>query len=1484
MSEERLICALTNGLEDSDFMSPMVLNDGKNVAMLHRGGVNVWQLESPEIETKISNKSGFSKMFLLEDQEHLMIEFEGGDFYLMEVDTFRIVKRFKLPRGTRMYRQLGDGDLLVVLRNRHYKEDWAQRQKRKLRQSMRHLGGLSKIRGLTNPLRSSKDHLKSEFGNILRRNLVIGKQDTVVPQRSQNRVLGDSDLPEDLPDDENKKSNVFQVDPDEILMDIEDDDDVEMGMYKINNASNQVDKLTAGNTLTPDSNFVESETQNDAVKNRRRNREYLNIQVGGTVEQEEIRPELFKYRLVRLVLDDYMRKGSKNKGLYTIFQTDHEIVNMDSKLATQVDMGEKSTKNRINKMASRVKSNRSKGVVQNHVVLVALKSNQVYKVRYETDYLSRVKTNSVYLNRLFQNLSNFKSEAAHTVTKSGNSSKANNQNFKKGPYSDEKQILSPNSKPRDSETNPRDISEDTAAKDLTMKEGEIHFSRTKFESNEMNNLSRKSETFFKSEFRRRSKFIRKKTLKTLRNEINGIKYIEDDDLALASILSESKKDGRRILILMTQRGDNPYCEIRVHIDDSVMEDIKDLFRMDIIKQPKKTAIRRRYQLYMYSTRVIATFDYTMWSNTLSFKKLFKKEAASQVAVRCSPERRLFMVPINASIRIWDSSLTHLLFIFETEREVDETILLEDAGLLLAYDKLYYYELDLNEFRLRRKIRVSEPGPTGGFRLLVDFTLLPASTEFSATFHSKNEHTLASIPFSEELNLRVFPFHDLSQSFLKKGYRRYVLAFAKFYFNRLEQQERKDFVYGPLNPLFFAIYHNDSNLLEDLLDTFFYPKRINGYVSPLEYSFAVNYRTTIKVLCDNLIRRSDYVHFSRSDFKNLLRSDILTCHRLLATIPTEPEVNILPRLIYMKSNVKTIFHDYQSSLMVHLKEQDLKYFKEDEVVRPKYKGKPESRAKVKDKSVERTEGASRTSSHGSLLQIINSNVELTSQRILDEKEQEIDETTRRYVMGTEQSKIFKSEVTLRTVPFKYNFNIGTEDSAAFVFNYSKSNSQDFVLSDWAEIIKWKWNRLKIPLISLMVIFYAYFLGFAFSTAIYPKHEGLRLFAVAFNVILILIEILQMLTFIFFDPRSYFLDMENLWDWIIYICTLIYLTALKSQWSTRGAQIFLLCILIPLFFRGFLYLRILSTFTALVGMIQIIMTRLISFFLLLIYTYIGVAFMLFKVGKRCTDPVKCLSDDQVFQMVYYWIFLGSVESDDFETPYTAFPIIFGSLFTSIILLNILIAFLSNEFSRLEEHQRVQELRERAALIMNFEVLVMFFKYRLTRKIQLRRSFEREKYLRMLRPLMDSSQILNTTQKRAAKRLKDYMRQEKFLYIFRKVDLEKDFAEENLYFRVKHLEKMNQELSGLVIKRSRSQEEQIERVLELVQGNSKTQDKTVDDLKRLIGKNTTQLKDNTETLIIDIASQKKKIEYFMRTLKDLEQHLSTNSGAVQDLLNKS
>jgi hypothetical protein len=89
---------------------------------------------------------------------------------------------------------------------------------------------------------------------------------------------------------------------------------------------------------------------------------------------------------------------------------------------------------------------------------------------------------------------------------------------------------------------------------------------------------------------------------------------------------------------------------------------------------------------------------------------------------------------------------------------------------------------------------------------------------------------------------------------------------------------------------------------------------------------------------------------------------------------------------------------------------------------------------------------------------------------------------------------------------------------------------------------------------------------------------------------------------------------------------------------------------------------------------------------------------------------------FQDVYYWVLLGGIEGDAFDIKFSTIPIIYGSLVITIVLLNILIAYLSNLFSRLEDQQKINALKEKAFLILDFELMVRLFKYILPKTVSL------------------------------------------------------------------------------------------------------------------------------------------------------------------------
>jgi hypothetical protein len=82
---------------------------------------------------------------------------------------------------------------------------------------------------------------------------------------------------------------------------------------------------------------------------------------------------------------------------------------------------------------------------------------------------------------------------------------------------------------------------------------------------------------------------------------------------------------------------------------------------------------------------------------------------------------------------------------------------------------------------------------------------------------------------------------------------------------------------------------------------------------------------------------------------------------------------------------------------------------------------------------------------------------------------------------------------------------------------------------------------------------------------------------------------------------------------------------------------------------------------------------------------------------------------FYEMYIWSILGGASSHHFDLyKNDDIIIIIGTIFITIILLNILIAYLSNVFSRLEMIQNINSIKEKSSLILDLEVILYFFKY--------------------------------------------------------------------------------------------------------------------------------------------------------------------------------
>ena len=264
------------------------------------------------------------------------------------------------------------------------------------------------------------------------------------------------------------------------------------------------------------------------------------------------------------------------------------------------------------------------------------------------------------------------------------------------------------------------------------------------------------------------------------------------------------------------------------------------------------------------------------------------------------------------------------------------------------------------------------------------------------------------------------------------------------------------------------------------------------------------------------------------------------------------------------------------------------------------------------------------------------------------------------------------------------------------------------------------------------------------------------------------------------HRYIFDMWNIIDWLFFIITLSYLLTIHKNLNSDADKVGGTLLMIVMYYRSFSYLRVLDAFTALVGIINIIFGELMVFVFLLFYFYFATALLLIKLDPESSVKMNMIN-------AYYWTLFGGIDDQAFTNfRFAALAVIFGTLIVSVVLLNVLIAFLSNLFSRLEAQQMVNDLKERAGLIMDLEVMVMFFRYKIFGTLKKREKMIETEFDFTKGPQNPHIELLKDT------RLKKYYSQENFLYVFKTMDFDQDKDDETLD---EHILKMVKDLGAKV-----------------------------------------------------------------------------------------
>lgn len=416
------------------------------------------------------------------------------------------------------------------------------------------------------------------------------------------------------------------------------------------------------------------------------------------------------------------------------------------------------------------------------------------------------------------------------------------------------------------------------------------------------------------------------------------------------------------------------------------------------------------------------FDQT--AQTLRIRRFFDMQISQPWLVCYSKSTNLFLVPANNTLEIWDQSLSVFVQKLQFKSEVLSVYLCTEnlAPRLLVYEQALYQEIDLQTFCILRQCALALPKsekPKHGYfykherqsGLVIPLNLGSISSNRAHKFplFRRGVSTIDFISCGECFDLFHFPFTSIEGCFSSHNYKKSIRMFAKHYFTTIKQFDNADPLYGPLNPLTLAVHQGDMALLEDLLARYCYPKAVMGYFSPLGFAFKLESFSAVHIIVEHLLDKNYSVNFSRKDFRYLLDSDLEDCHALLARVPLPINERSFPTFLRLNKNT----HLFQANSLIEV------------LVKIK---KKETRKAVQSKR----RGCTRL-----------------SEKLRPRKQVEVES--------------FK-------IPFEYCYTPGTFESLQLLEKIAHSQSSEFALSLWSEVVEAKWDRFYFSLLIKGVAFF------------------------------------------------------------------------------------------------------------------------------------------------------------------------------------------------------------------------------------------------------------------------------------------------------------------------------------------------------------------------------------------------------------------------------
>ena len=655
------------------------------------------------------------------------------------------------------------------------------------------------------------------------------------------------------------------------------------------------------------------------------------------------------------------------------------------------------------------------------------------------------------------------------------------------------------------------------------------------------------------------------------------------------------------------------------------------------------ACDHKMYIYVYGSQGLFVFLYVPKRGVQFLRKADIYVNQGTQIFGCNKEKVIFLASKN-NLEIWDKKVKVKIFYSSFCENIIKLQMGHSGSYIGVYDLNCFYKFDTCNLEVVGSRKCSSNCQKHSIQV-VDLGLFQNCASFSLPIYDKKTWRFSVFGSSVGLSFGEFSFYGLFNAFSDRHYTQFFEYFKDFYFEKADQKK-----WGQLNPVNLAIYHNDEKLLKSTLKKNDLPYNFKEDNSIIETAYNLGHFTLIQALCSVLNSKKKSQLISKKDFKKLLSNNLEEGHALLSK-----------QLVSFKcfDNYGLVFICSEFKIMLSNSLIDFLYLFNKE------------RTKLSERN----------------------------KKILSFFKKCESDTDQDSCQSEFLKQLNESHVEILTTPFEYDFSIGSKESLDFLSCYSTTSSSELILSDWKYLIQYKWLRLHWFNLFIACLYWAFMVTATLKIIFYKSDRNLIVVSTLFVCFFIAFELLQIVCFVSYKIRLYFLNLTNVLDILLFSLSLFYIhTPIKNRviHKLSGSVV-----LVGIYYRSFIFLSIFKPLNSLIGIINTIVVRILKFLFVLVYFYTATGLMFAYLNDSMVVS-------QYFVYSYIWVLFGGLEKSDLAIDsLSSLAIVLGTIFITIILLNILIAYLSNLFSRLEEEQKKKELQGQSSIVLNSEVLIYFFR---------------------------------------------------------------------------------------------------------------------------------------------------------------------------------